>query len=274
MIRDGTTHEVQIDPGAGLVVKRFRSAGRGEPVREWTALSLLARFAPGLAPAPVSADLHRDSPAVTMSWLPGAELAAAPVTPAQADALAEALGRLWRAVPSAGRELRAGIVPNPVAFARQVREMIADSPAPGLGHVVARARATAAAWLERGAIERHGRSDHQTVLGHGDPNLANFLWDAGQIRLIDFEDSGPSDRAFELAILTEHISVWPESGLDADDFLALFDLTRAEQTRVRDFRRLAALFWLIMLRPGTPSSIRNPPGALERQADRLLMLLS
>ena len=47
----------------------------------------------------------------------------------------------------------------------------------------ARARATAAAWLERGAIERHGRSDHQTVLGHGDPNLANFLWDAGQIRL-------------------------------------------------------------------------------------------
>jgi len=74
--------------------------------------------------------------------------------------------------------------------------------------------------------------------------------------------------------LTEHISVWPESGLDADDFLALFDLTRAEQTRVRDFRRLAALFWLIMLRPGTPSSIRNPPGALERQADRLLMLLS
>ena len=56
--------------------------------------------------------------------------------------------------------------------------MIADSPAPGRGHVVARARATAAAWLERGAIERYGRSDHQTVLGHGDPNLANFLWDA------------------------------------------------------------------------------------------------
>ena len=74
--------------------------------------------------------------------------------------------------------------------------------------------------------------------------------------------------------MTEHISVWPESGLDADDFLALFHLTRAEQTRVRDFRRLAALFWLIMLRPGTPSSIRNPPGALGRQADRLLMLLS
>jgi hypothetical protein len=44
VIRDGTRHEVRIDPGTGLVVKRFRSAGRGEPVREWTALSLLARF--------------------------------------------------------------------------------------------------------------------------------------------------------------------------------------------------------------------------------------
>lgn len=117
VIGDDTTHEVRIDPGTGLVVKRFRSTGRGEPVREWTALSLLARFAPGLAPAPVSADLDSDFPAVTMSWLPGTELAAAPVTPAQAGALAEALGWLWRSVPSAGRELPAGIVPNPVAFA-------------------------------------------------------------------------------------------------------------------------------------------------------------
>jgi Ser/Thr protein kinase RdoA (MazF antagonist) len=274
VIKDGTTHEVRIDPALGLVVKRFRSADRGEPVREWTALSLLARSAPGLAPAPVSADLDSDSPVVTMSWLPGTELTAAPVTPAQAHALAEALARLWRSVPSIGREFPAGTVPNPVAFARQVSEMLADGPVPGRGHAVARAHATAAAWLERGAIERHGQSDHQAILGHGDPNLANFLWDAGRIRLVDFEDSGPSDRAFELAILTEHISVWPESRLDADDFLALFDLTRAEQTQVRDSRRLAALFWLIMLRPGTPSSTRNPPGALERQADRLLMLLS
>ena len=62
--------------------------------------------------------------------------------------------------------------------------------------------------------------------------------------------------------------------MDVEDFLALFDLTRAEKTRVQDFRRLAALFWLIMLRPGSSSSARNPPGTLERQADRLLRPLS
>ena len=80
--------------------------------------------------------------------------------------------------------------------------------------------------------------------------------------------------AFELAILTEHISVWSDARLDADDLLAMFDLTRTEQTRVQHFRRLAALFWLFMLRPGSSSSARNPPGTLERQADRLLRLLT
>ena len=54
----------------------------------------------------------------------------------------------------------------------------------------------------------------------------------------------------------------------------MFDLTRADKTRVQDFRRLAALFWLIMLRPGSSSSTRNPPGTLQRQADRLLRLLT
>ena len=42
---------------------------------------------------------------------------------------------------------------------------------------------------------------------------------------------------------------------------------------MHEFRRLAALFWLIMLTPGRSSSNRNPPGTLQHQADRLLTLL-
>jgi len=71
-----------------------------------------------------------------------------------------------------------------------------------------RAHAMATAWREREVLERHSHAGHHAVLGHGDPSLANFLWDGGRIRLVDFEDSGPSDRTFELAILTEHISAW------------------------------------------------------------------
>ena len=67
MISTNTTHEVHIDPGRKIVVKRFRSWSRSEPVREWTALTLLAEFAPGLAPVPVHADLSGDSPTLTMA---------------------------------------------------------------------------------------------------------------------------------------------------------------------------------------------------------------
>jgi thiamine kinase-like enzyme len=51
------------------------------------------------------------------------------------------------------------------------------------------------------------------VLGQGDANLANFLWDGTQIRIVDFEDSGPSNRTFELAVLVEHLSAWSDAGL-------------------------------------------------------------
>lgn len=190
-----------------------------------------------------------------------------------AAALADALERLWRSVPPTDPRFPA-VAPNPVAFADQVAGALA-AVGPALGGEPAGVLALARAWAWfEGAGEVLRRPGEQAVLGHGDPCLANYLWDGTRIRLIDFEDSGPSDRAFELAILTEHLSAWFDAGLDADGFLALFDLTRAEKVRVLEFRRLAALFWLIMLRPGSRSSTRNPPGTLERQAERLLGLLA
>ena len=62
----------------------------------------------------------------------------------------------------------------------------------------------------------------------------------------------------------------PNAGLSADVFLAPFDLTADEQVKVHEYRRLAALFWLMLLLPGSPAHHRNPPGTLERQATRLL----
>ena len=90
------THEIQLDAGRGLVVKRFRSWNRREPVREWTALMLLAEFAPGLAAAPVRADLVADPPMIEMSQLSGVPLGGSPLSATQADALALALDRLWK----------------------------------------------------------------------------------------------------------------------------------------------------------------------------------
>jgi hypothetical protein len=74
MSREWSTHGVEIT--ADRVVKRFRSCTGGEHDREWRALTLLERYAPDLAPAPLSADLSADPPVVIMSRLPGNRCAA------------------------------------------------------------------------------------------------------------------------------------------------------------------------------------------------------
>lgn len=114
----------------GLVVKRFRSADRGGPVREWAALSLLARFAAGLVPTRVSADLHSDVRVITMSLQPGTELSAAPVTSTRMSALAVALERLGHSVPSIDKKFTAAVTPSAEATTTRPRSRPAGSRSP------------------------------------------------------------------------------------------------------------------------------------------------
>lgn len=116
--------------------------------------------------------------------------------------------------------------------------------------------------------------DHDRVLGRTDGNLSNYLWDGSRIRIVDFEDSGVSDIAFELAESIEHPSTWVDSHLDAPELLAHFDLDRSRAARLRRLRRLVAVQWLTMLLPGGVGHSRNPAGTDKRQAERLLTLLS
>ena len=273
MATQWVTHDVGIDREHGVVTKRFRSRARNEPAREWAALRLLAECAAGLAARPVSASLGAEPPEIRMSWLPGEPLGAGPVSPQQAQALARSLSRLWRSVPPARLAGLPAREPNPEEFTGLVRQGLAAGHDLGGDPVVRSAAAAAAAWLEGGAIALCDHAGRRAVFGQGDANLANFLWDGHWVRLVDFEDSGPSDRAFELAVLVEHLSAWPDGRLDADAFVASFELASAERARLAQFRRLAALFWLLHLRPGGRASRRNPPGTLRRQAERLLALL-
>ncbi|MGW4383062.1 phosphotransferase, partial [Kitasatospora sp. NPDC004531] len=112
------------------------------------------------------------------------------------------------------------------------------------------------------------------VLGQADGNLANFLWDGAEVRVVDFEDSGRSDRPYELAEVVEHLSAWVDTELDAAAFLARFDLSAAERGRLLECRRLFALLWLVFLTGDPATAARNPPGTADRQADRLLALLA
>ena len=266
------THQVSLDPEREVVVKRYRQFDRGEPAREWRALRLLAEHAPGLAPEPLRADLDGEEPSIEMSLLPGEPLGGAPLTQQQEAALVRALGQLWQSVPVERIVPVDGELGNEAQVVHEVRKLVEQQPDLGDDPLVHAAYAAGVDWLTWAVAVPGDPAGRQPVFGQGDANLANFLWDGERVRIVDFEDSGLSDRAFELGVLMEHISAWLGAGLSAQQLTQAFDLTPAERARLADCRRLAGLLWLLLLLPGGAASQRNPPGTLRYQAERLLAL--
>ncbi|WP_230687245.1 phosphotransferase [Catellatospora vulcania] len=251
------THELTVE-GTRLT-KRYVSWDRDEHLREWTALQLAHRHEPGLVPQPLDADLTAKPPTVTMSVVPGEPLSGA-FTPAQARALHAALAALWR-VP---HEELATAWPwsDDLRYAR----MLTDGPRPD-GGLPAEAYDAAVSWWDGPDPESLRRPPTDVVLGQRDPHLGNYLWDGNRVRIVDFEDAAVSDPATELAILSEHLSL---RATDTEAFCAKFDV---DGSRLLAARRLWAMFWLRLLLPGGRSAHRNPPGAADTQAARLLHLL-
>jgi len=244
-----------------LLRKRYRSWDRGEHRREWSVLQHVHRHCPGLSPEPISADLFAEPPVVMMTIIDGEPLSGTP-TPQQAKALAVALETLWSIPQDGSPTLDAWR--DDLGFARK----LVTTPWPDARGDIAAAREAALAWWQGPDPALLLQRPVVTVLGHGDPNLSNYVWDGRRVRIVDFEDAGVSDRAAELARLAEHLSA---RGMDVDSFCAQFDVDRV---RLRAARRVWAMFWLWLLRPGGPSESRNPPGAADSQARRLLELLS
>ncbi len=247
----------------GRMVKRFRSWDRDEHQREWRALNVLAEFAPGLAPVPLDADLDADPPSVTMTRL-CEPLAEERITAAHLDALAGTLDRLHTCIPPRAL-FRVG--PQVWLFEGLV-EILRTRAAgiqyrPGAAPTVLAALNTAGRWLDQAAEPAEPLT---AVFGQGDSNLGNFLWDGSRLRVVDFEDSGLSDRAFELAGLVEHIGTWCEASIEADDIIGRFELTAAETARLLFFRRGIAVFWLYLVH-------RRPGAVVCQQAERVLDLL-
>ncbi|MFD9209418.1 phosphotransferase [Streptomyces sioyaensis] len=191
----------------------------------------------------------------------------------QVAALAAAVRKLHAAVPS---EVLRAVPTRPDHAAELVARIRRWTPSmrPRVSGQVAQAMDAGVAWLASVHLDRPGAPGIPQVFGAGDGNLANFLWDGSTVRIVDFEDSGRSDRAFELAEITEHVASWVEHPLDVSSFLSQFDVTRAELGRLWDCRRLLALVWLfLLLFDAGDGNRRNPADAVERQSQRLLDLL-
>ena len=259
------------------LTKRYTSWSRGEHDREWTVLCLANAHSPGLVSEPLSADLSADPPTITMSRLPGEPLADN-VTPTQLEALAEAVQALWT-VPFAAEWA------DDLPFAHR----LTSGPRPPAG-IAAEAYDAAQAWWNGPDPDLLRTPPPALVLGHRDPNLANYLWDGTQIRIVDLEDAAPSDPATELATLAEHMSA---RRLDFDRLITHFPVI--DERRFRAARRVFAMLWLRLLltrhapktsaalpapdAPGSspPTPVHrppDPPGIVEEQAARLLSLLA
>ncbi len=259
MARLAQTHELTVT--GDRLRKRYVSWDRGEHEREWAVLSLLATHAPGLAPEPLNARLDADPPWVEMNVLPGRPLTGR-LGPEQLAALEVALRRLW-SVPVDDLPARR------LSPAEALRVRTTWLAAVGRPDGIAGAAFDVALELVTGPeLADLDRTEPPPVLGHSDPNLANYLWDGSRIRIVDFEDAGRSDIAYELATLVEHMSA---RDTDWTGFCARFDV---DQGRLHQVRQLCAAFWLyFLLRDRTSAARRNPPEVLERQARRLLDLV-
>ncbi|MEV1175750.1 aminoglycoside phosphotransferase family protein [Nonomuraea sp. NPDC049784] len=264
----------RLDIRNDIVVKRYTSWERGEPHREWAALTLLAEHAPDLAPAPVEAVLDAHPPMIVMTRLPGRILRGEHATGEQITAMAAALNRLHQIPARVVKEVEPAPW-GPAAAIDKARSWADEQLALGQAHLVQEAFRAGAAWLASTIPDKLTTNPLPPVLGLADGNRANYLWDDLQrcVRLIDWEDSGRNDRAFELGEVCEHISRI-DGSLDAELLLAHMDLAPEEAERVRDFRILIALGWFLQLGPTGPATPHNPVGTLERQAKRILQLLS
>lgn len=251
-----------IEVRSDVVIKQYRSLDHGQPEREWRALELLHEYTPGLAPAPVTADLDADPPTVVMSRLGGAAVRG-PIKGHLAEALAEAIVRLQQAAPRHVLERVPARAGHPVELLAQVRSWCGPAlPSEG-DPAVTDALREAGSWVEQPRLDELLAQPGTPVFGTGDGNLANYLWDGASIRIIDFEYSGRSDRAFELAEAIEHISVWRNDPSGMTAVLEKLDLTADEAARLTECRRLLALYWLL----------RSTGETKAAQARRMLTLL-
>ena len=240
------THSVDVD--GAVLTKRYTSWSRDEPGREWTALTLLARTTSDLVPTP----LTRSDQQLTMTVIPGEPLSGA-LTGAELTAIGDALDTLWSVPPTDLLPIDLGAVVERtrtgLAVLRNGDGVVADA---------------ARTWLDGDQPDL--TEVQHPVVAHGDPNLANYLWDGTRVRIVDFEDAGRGDRTVELANLVEHLA-----GRETD----LSPVVRrfaVDEGRFRAARSLWAAFWLTLVGPGGPSEKRNPPGAAEAQAQRVLRL--
>lgn len=273
MLSPTWTHELAF--GEKEVRKRYVSWERGEADREWACLTTLATHAPGIAPRPLRREIEKGAPVIVMERLPGTPLGSAPLTRDQFASLGRVLRKLYSVPLEAVHAAKIGDRPlGPHVLPQEVARWLGDSAdlTPCRDPRLVRTAVEASLdWLEQSHDLPTPRIE---ALGISDLNPANVLWDGRTCRLVDFEDGGLTDPAYELADAVEHIAGRISGTYAPDALLEAVELTPEERDRVRAYRPLWSMYWLVMLLPGNSGYRRNPSGTTEAQAEHVLSLVS
>ncbi|WP_243694994.1 aminoglycoside phosphotransferase family protein [Labedella populi] len=269
------THTHDISFAETEVRKRFLRWADGEAAREWACLKLIWTHAPGIAPRPLRLEKAGDHPVVVMERLAGTPLGGAPLSAAQTEALGRTLLRL-HGIPTEVIE-EAGLAERrlgPSTLPEALRGWLCEQHDLSACHDPALITAGIAAGAEWLAQPDALPAPELSCLGIADLNPTNVLWDGRACRLVDFEDGGLTDPAYDLADHVEHIASRTHGVFDPETLGSAVGLSDGARERMRAYRPLWATFWLAMLLPGNGGFHRNPPGTTELQARHLLALVA
>lgn len=254
--------------GERCCLKVFHSWARDEPEREWLLLNALSGS--GVSPEPVWRAPAGVRPAVATTWLDGSGLGGrATLNEVELDHIAAAHAALHSVAPPATNyvAINAGrtVIERITQWWPQLGTMATELDLPD---DVQRYLSGAPLAAETAATSVVG-SQRQCMM-RGDTNLANYLSDGTEIRMIDFEDGGIGDPCFEMADMIEHYAnrsvaghVWDElvtrAGVNGDD--------------LRVARAVVAEFWLALtIRRSHGGLTMRPPLTPSEQMQHLAAL--
>lgn len=232
--------------GEALCLKLYRVDKRQRDQREWLALRWLSSSGHHFAPRPVDYYADTSAPAVVMEFIDGKWLGEQQLSRAQLDSLVKAHQQLYRVTPDCPDARFQPAIGSPRVMVPRVLAGEWDADPTDGDTLGQEAYGLWQAW-RKGSDPALLLEPAPQVFSRGDPNLANCCWSHDRLRIVDFEYSGWSDRAFDLADLVEHVQSRGTPEEDWEWFVEQFGLSGREQQRFRAARRLSALFWLMKM---------------------------
>lgn len=186
---------------ADIAVKFTLRDEKGRAEREFVALTALQELGLHLAPAPIWLEPDRyPHPVVVQTWLEGEVMTIPPRTDAAWERLLQLYAAVHRVTPQTTElPIQTGVFA--ATSQAEARELVFEQA----DLIPKRARPAELEALLK-SLESVSTSDAKAerVLCHIDANVSNFIDCAGELYAVDWEGSGWSDPAFELANLMTH----------------------------------------------------------------------